>query len=166
MSDLSKWLAVLTMQGSTCRAVGAVGEKIAAHLLERSGYFIRVPDRRHAGDLHAIIPDTGQLVKIEVKTARRSKDKKWRFTLFKRGHTDARHSDVVMLLAASPAGFVTSFLVPAYFFAGQRQAVITSNPLHYAGKLAQFRQQGRLVLPDPSYPKFGHGAATTGHKRL
>lgn len=129
------------------RGVGAMGEKTAAHLLEQSGYqvsFCRVGEKR--GDLSVASLHTGEVFKVEVKTARRCKDGKWRFTLYLKAKIDHRHADVVILLAVLDSGRVIPFVVPTTFLMGQHQAVITSHPETYKGKLAVYRQKGVIQL--------------------
>jgi hypothetical protein len=129
------------------RGIGALGERLAAHLLERAGYLVshtRPGERR--GDLRVVDQTTGEIVRVEVKTARRSQDKKWRFTLRKRGHTDHRQSDIVILLAVMPSGRAIPFVVPVHVLRHQNQAVITSHPETYGGKLAVYRQRGEIQL--------------------
>lgn len=129
------------------RGIGALGEKTAAHLLEQSGYqvsFCQLKQKR--GDLRAVSTATGQIHQVEVKTARRCKDGKWRFTLWLKNKIDHRHADVVMLLAVLESGRVITFVVPVEQLADQHQAVITSHPEKYNGKLARYRQQGVIAL--------------------
>lgn len=129
------------------RGVGAMGEQTATHLLEQSGYqvsFCRVGEKR--GDLSAVSLHTGEVFKVEVKTARQCKDGKWRFTLWLKNKIDHRHADVVMLLAVLASGRVVPFVVPVDTLADQHQAVITSHPETYKGKLAAYRQQGVIQL--------------------
>lgn len=129
------------------RGMGIAGERTAQAMLERAGYLVsRAPI--HHGDLKAIDPDTGQVWFIEVKTARRSKDKKWRFPLKPGGNarTAPWFADVVCLLAVMPSCRVIPFIVPIGQLLYQCQAVITSHPETYAGKLAQYRQIGGLKL--------------------
>jgi len=83
--------------------------------------------------------DDGEIVRIEVKGARKGKDKKWHFTLFKEGHTDARKSNVVFLVQFHPGGIVALYLVPVAFFEGKTFACITSEAGKYRGKLRPFQ---------------------------
>lgn len=129
------------------RGIGALGEKTAAHLLKQSGYvvsFCQVGQKR--GDLRAVSTATGQVHQVEVKTARRGKDGKWRFTLYLAGKTDHRHADVLMLLAVLESGNIITFVVPVAQITDKHHAVITSHPATYAGKLAAYRQQGAIAL--------------------
>jgi len=125
------------------RGIGAMGERIAAQLLEKSSYqvsFTRPREKR--GDLRAVDPATGQVHLIEVKTARRCKDGKWRFTLYLKNKINHRHADTVMLLAVLESGRAIPFVIPSNILANQHQAVITSHPETYTGKLAAYRITG------------------------
>lgn len=126
--------------------IGTLGELTAKQLFAESGYFATRAQRRRAGDLAVVDRATGELHRVEVKTARRCVDGKWRFCLYKKGHTDHRDSDWVLLLAVRADGAVVPFLVPVAVLADQRQAVITSDPLHYSGKLARYRQSHQLSI--------------------
>lgn len=127
--------------------IGQLGETLAALLLEKNGYQVthtRIGQRR--GDLQVIDTD-GQIHRIEVKTARRSKDKKWRFLLYKQGEQDYRDADFVLLLAVTASGQTIPFLIPTAEI-GQRSIIcITSNPRQYTGRWAAFRRtESNLIL--------------------
>lgn len=121
--------------------IGKLGERLAALLLEQNGYIVshqRVGQRK--GDLKVIDPD-GQIHRIEVKTARRSKDRKWRFLLYKSGEQDYRNSDYVLLLAVTRSGDTVPFLIPVADLKQPRSIIcISSNPRRYSGKWAAYRQ--------------------------
>lgn len=127
------------------RTLGFAGEMTAAQLLTDSGYRV-ARSRRYEGDLKAQNPHTGELFRVEVKTAMCCRDRKWRFLLFKRsrfGSTDYRNSDIVLLLAVIESFQVVPFVVPvAALGCNRAQLVITSHPLRYAGWLAAFRRSG------------------------
>lgn len=127
-------------------ALGALGEQWARLKLESSGYAVRYERQPGQGDLTAVSRATGEIFHVEVKTARRCSDKKWRFLLWKKNKQDHRQADIVLLLAVLPTGHVVPFVVPSVNLAKQRQAVITSHPNRYGGKLSAFRQRGRLIL--------------------
>lgn len=123
-------------------AVGTLGELIAQKLLKDNGYYVQPVEKGQGlAGLRAIDQDTGQVFDVEVKTARRGKDRKWRFKLWKAGHTDHRKADVVILIALTKAGRAVSFIVPCSELTNQKQAVITSHPEDYGGKLAKFRRK-------------------------
>ena len=124
------------------RTLGRLGEFTVWNALERAGYHVRRA-RMFQGDLHAISPD-GEIFHVEVKTARRGGDGKWRACLQKRGCCDHKHADLVVLLAVCGVQAVP-FVIPAAKLPG-RQCVITSDPQRYAGRLAVFRQDTSLKL--------------------
>lgn len=136
------------------RHVGHLGEEWARIRLGDSGYDVvttRCGDKR--GDLVAIDRTTGEKRIVEVKTARRGKDGKWRFTLAKTGHTDHRNSDVVMALAVMTSGRVVPYVIPTDVLRDKRTVAITSHPDRYAGRYAPFKQSTALsleVMPCPA----------------
>lgn len=140
-------LTGMAVQLANCSrfSVGSAGEMTARLLFEQAGYAVRLAGRCN-GDLTVIDRETGESWSVEVKTARRSKDQKWRFTLIKAGHTNHGYADRVLLLAVLKSGRCVPFLVPVEALSTQRQAVITSHPESYAGKLAQYRKVGALTL--------------------
>lgn len=124
----------------SAQALGALGEQLCYHLLTARGYTVSgVHPGEHRGDLRAITP-AGEVLRVEVKTARRSRDGKWRFLLRKANKTDCSHSDVVILLCAMKTGYVVPFVIPTPALARRQQACITSDPYNYAGKYARYRQ--------------------------
>lgn len=129
------------------KALGCAGEIWVSEQLARAGWQVSFTrEREHRGDLRAVHPMTGEILKIEVKTARQGKDKKWRFTLVKQGCTDYRHADVLILLCALKSGHVVPFVIPVAEIPNRRQMCITSHPNSYAGDLARYRQTGGLSL--------------------
>jgi hypothetical protein len=123
-------------------SVGVAGELFIAASLEAAGYLVSTIHVR--GDLKVITPD-GEILYVEIKTARLSTDKKYRFTLYKKGHTDHRHADIVILVCILKSGDVVPFVVPAAAVRDQKQAVITSYPHTYAGRFAQYRQRPKSL---------------------
>jgi hypothetical protein len=122
------------------RQIGGIGEIWLSEALKNQGYEVTPGIQgQKRGDLLAIDPQSGEMTRIEVKTARKCKDGKWRFTLAKKGHTDHRHADKVALLAVLKTGDVVVFMIPVEEISRQQQAVITSHPERYNGKLAQWR---------------------------
>lgn len=126
-------------------AIGALGERAAAILLEKAGYAVSFTNQRQAGDLKAINTETGETYTIEVKTARRCSDRKWRFTLAKTGHTDHRHADFVILMCALKSGRMIPFVIPISELENQRAAVISSHPEDYSGKFSIYRQKAGSI---------------------
>ena len=122
---------------------GFAGEYFARHLFNRYGFIADVQTEKKRGDLRVCDPVTGECWKVEVKTARRRPDGRWAFQLFKRGKTDYRHSDYVMLLAVIGGGKVASFLIPVSSL-GTRNTITISNL--NTGKWADFRIKERMRL--------------------
>lgn len=129
-------------QARTAYQLGALGERIVLEALTKAGYEARPSERKRGEHFDVWAKDltTGEIFRIEVKIARPAKDKKYHFTLYKAGRTDHAHASWVVLLAVSNTGLPTPFVVPTQAIAHQRQAVITSHPLKYRGKLAPYRQ--------------------------
>lgn len=121
--------------------LGTQGEQLVYRAISQLGYKVTYTRRGwEHGDLRAIQPETGEILNIEVKTARQACDGKWRFTLLKRGCTSHAGVDFVILLAVVEWGKPVPFVIPQKAVAAQHQAVITSDPKRYAGKLACYRQ--------------------------
>lgn len=135
----------MTLLDCSHNELGERGELTAKILFRKAGYYVEKASER-CGDLRVTCTSTGQTWRVEVKTARRAKDYKWRFTLWKEGHTDHRYSDIVLLLAVTATGDVVPFVVPIAVLKDQNQAVISSEPHYYAGKLAAYRQLDTLAL--------------------
>lgn len=120
-------------------AVGAIGERWFMAKLEKQGYVTGLSQAGAPGDVRVVCPKTGLVTYVEVKTARRGKDGKWSFTLWKKGKTDHRRAHWVALLAVVTTGCVVVFMCPVGMLAQQKVAVISSDPRGYAGKLARWR---------------------------
>jgi len=118
-------------------AIGFAGELMLSMALQERGYECQIEHER--GDLTLYLPD-GRKTFIEVKNARKGTDHKWRFTLWKDGHCDHRAADLIALLCVLRSGFIVPFLVPVEELSYQRQAVITSYPPKYKGRLSHYRQ--------------------------
>jgi len=119
-------------------SVGMAGEALIALALQDCGYPVAVNHKR--GDIQVWTKDIKKTAYIEVKTARRGKDGKYRFTLLKNGCTDHRNADIVILVCLLKTGDAIPFVVPVTVLYEQKQCVITSDPWSYAGKLSPYRQ--------------------------
>lgn len=131
-------------------AIGVAGEVLVARTLEGMDFQVTVSHYR--GDLTVVTPD-GQIVYIEVKTARRAKDGVYRFTLWKRWQgrqcADHHRSDVVILLCVLKTGDAIPFVVPTPVLGNRHSVGITSFPADYRGWLVPYRQTLRtLSLPE------------------
>lgn len=134
-------LRILSLESNT--ALGDYGEQIAATLLRRLGYKVRI--HRHAGyDLTATNRLTGQVFKIEVKTARKHSDNKWRFTAIKNGHTHSKHSDIIICLQFE-YGCFTPYIIPVSDVANKPSICITSSAVKYAGKYRQYQSNWSIL---------------------
>lgn len=127
------------------RAVGTLGEHYAAALLASAGYVVgNTQPGQKRGDLLAVDPDTGECIRVEVKTARRAKNGQWQFLLHKHdrhGRTSCHHADVVILLCALKTGRAVPFVIPCNVIGKRQRISISSYPTTYAGKWAQYRQR-------------------------
>lgn len=131
------------LQSRKTNAVGVLGELIARKLLEQH-YIVKHPQESKTGDLHCIDPATGEVVYIEVKTARRNKRGRWRFQLWKKGKTSHKHSDYFLLLAIVHPTTVIPFLVPTSEITS-KSITISSEPIRYNGSYARYRQRSNSI---------------------
>lgn len=121
-------------------AIGALGEQLCYHALTARGYLVsNAHPKEHRGDLRIITRD-GQILRVEVKTARRSADGYYRATLRKPGKTDHGDSDVVILLCVMEAGYVVPFVIPTPLII-HKNTLAVGNPDTYRGKFARYRQR-------------------------
>lgn len=102
--------------------VGYVGEAYAQHRLELAGYRVTptLPNSKQ-GDLKVTNPETGEIVLVEIKTARRGV-KGWQFCLSRpKGNyykTDCTHADIVLLQLVGDSGLVVTYAIPSALLAG------------------------------------------------
>ena len=134
---------------------GNAGEAWAYAEFERAGYQVaRVRQGDQRGDLRVVDMESGEVWRIEVKSARRDKRGHWQVCLKRqikaRVCTDSAHSDYVLLLLFPKVGAPTPFLIPVAATHGARQIHIASDPRLYAGKWSAFRQLRGLKMPDIS----------------
>lgn len=123
-------------------AFGTLGEKWAALELERAGYsvgFAKINQKR--GDLRVVNPITGEIIRVEIKTARQGRCGRWQFNLVKNHHTSIKHADVVILLAVLKSGRPVHFIIPVQQISNTKKITIPSHPESYAGRYAVFRRR-------------------------
>lgn len=113
--------------------LGIMGERLIVRWLLYLGWWAVLGG---VSDITALSPN-GKVINIEVKTARKNKDGKWRFTLYKRNHTNHRVSDYVILIAIGQSSSI--FVIPTNDIKDRTSIAITSNPKTYAGKFAAYR---------------------------
>lgn len=136
---------LIPVRDMTRAQLGYMGEKTAAAALRSAGYRV-APGKPLGGDLHVIDSETGEVLYIEIKTARRGCDGKWRATLIKAGKTDHRICDLVVLLTIVEGRQIVPFVIPVGVL-DKPHIVITSDPRTYHGRLATYRQLEGLRLP-------------------
>lgn len=131
---------------------GAAGERLVGIALELKGYKVQ-PNKMgtHCGDLRAISPD-GEILRVEVKTARPTAEG-YRFCLRRKGKTDFRHADIVVLLCVEPSGQVVPFVMPSRALASKTSIGINKKVREYSGRWATFRQ--RLESIDLQFQAIG-----------
>ena len=81
---------------------------------------------------------------IEVKTARKGKDGKYRARLYKPGSQDHRKSDYVVFVLLDDR--VYFYVIPTDDIRDHVQLTITSHPNTYNGKYAQYKQESLACL--------------------
>lgn len=86
--------------------LGKQGEREIERLLVDAGY--KVKDGYDGCDRTVVNPSTGEMLHIEIKTARKSL-KGYQFCVRKDGHTSVDFSDLVILLCVHDSGRVRSF---------------------------------------------------------
>lgn len=121
---------------------GRLGEYLVRAILASQGYGVKFPEKKCQGDLHATDLTTGEIIKLEVKTATRTARGDYQAILHKSdkyGGTDCHHADIVILVCVTNSGSMTFFVVPADEIK-TKSLTITGNPHEYRGKYSQFRQ--------------------------
>jgi len=144
-------LASLTFIMATDRvSLGVVGEQYAKILLEAHGYLAEIDHQRRRGDLRVTTPD-GEILRVEVKTARLSKRKYFEYGLkiFSNGRlrTDCTNCDALLLLGVRPTGLVEFYVVPVKAAANIKVIKIPGKKSRFHSNWKQYRQfEGSLNL--------------------
>jgi hypothetical protein len=120
---------------------GNFGEDYVYRLLVNSGYIVRRTAKfAFSGDLEVIDPYTGEIFKIEVKTANQHPVKNYfHFCLRKTGKTDCTYSDFVILVCIDKEGKIYLYCAHCNCFNGAQLVTVSSHPTKYKGKYAAFR---------------------------
>lgn len=92
---------------------GYYGEKFIAELYKFFGYKVIHHKIGKGWDLTVIDKLTGEKFRVEVKSSRRNKDGRFVFNLYKRNHTDARKSDLVVFLLVEANGNIHLVIKPS-----------------------------------------------------
>lgn len=136
--DKAAGLFIAQALQSKPQTLGVHGEQVAMALFEKNGYRVLRPGIK-SGDLLVVHLETGEVNKIEVKTARRNSAGRWQFNLRKKGKTDSRYSDYVLLMAVIVSGRVVPFLIPSEEVSARSQVTLFSHPDRYNGKYSDYR---------------------------
>lgn len=120
----------------THTALGAFGEYLVARLLAEQGW--RQLEHHKRGDLTMANCD-GEIIDVEVKTARRGVNGHWQFCLKKAGHTDCSAADIIVLLAVLDCGKPVPFVIPQSDLT-TKMLSIPKSPTNYSGRYARYRQ--------------------------
>jgi len=140
-------------QRCTLKGLGTAGEQFARLVLSTGETIVTdtANDRDKKGDLRVLNTTTGEVVRIEVKTARRDSQNKYQACLHRqvksRVCTDAQHSNfVLMLCAVSDGSFPVMFLIPTEAIVGMKTLAITGSPYSYTGKWSKFRVRPETIM--------------------
>jgi hypothetical protein len=126
--------------------LGHLGELLLQAELEYQGWGrVQLSDEKLRGDVSGIHPKTGEIVRFEVKSAKRGSQGGWQFCLNKGSKTACSHADYVFLIVVDEHGGIYRYLVPSAFFGRITQISISSHPTAYKGKLAAFRMRSEQI---------------------
>lgn len=119
--------------------LGNAGERLAIALFKDNGFLAEKESEKFKGDIRVVSPTTGEVIKVEVKTARKAENgrERWQFCLNRDGMTSCLYSDFCLLFAVLRGG-VAAYLVPKQAL-GKLKVIEISNPKKYKGKLAKFK---------------------------
>lgn len=123
--------------------LGAWGELYVMGRLIEAGWSADFGQQGRDSDVVAISPQ-GIVHQIEVKSARKGKDNKWRATLIKDGHTNHNKADVVVFICQN-SDELTFFVVPVEEIRDCRVMVISSNPRTYNGRWSAYRKESLVI---------------------
>jgi hypothetical protein len=126
--------------------LGDLGEELLKAKLQEQGWHnVALADEKFRGDVAGTHPETGEIVRFEVKAAKRGSQKGWQFCLNKANKTACGYSDFVFLIVVDEQGKIYSYLVPAEFFGRITKVSVSSHPTAYKGKLAPFRLRSESI---------------------
>lgn len=127
--------------------LGLSGEALVATIFRLRGYFVQhtAYNQSECGDLRITDTRTGVSLSIEVKTAKRGKNRRsWQFCMMKKGHTNCRKSDLTVLVAIDDHNRPFLYIIPScVIFA--KNITLPSHPTAYKGKYAAFRQYDQTL---------------------
>jgi len=117
---------------TTHNQLGAWGEKYVWHECRKAGFDVKSNDGG-GGDLMI------NGLRIEVKIAAQGHDRRYRFCLCNKGHSDHRRADIVVLLAIASSGLIHSFVLPIEALTN-KDFVTIPTLRGYKGKYAEYRK--------------------------
>jgi hypothetical protein len=132
--------------------MGMAGEEYAKSQLMRMGYVVTYPTEKKQGDLRVKDPATGEVVRVEIKTARRGKDG-WQFCLNRwdgtRSKTDCTQTDITILQLVGDSGLVMTYAIPSALLAGIKKTsfrrITPTARNRWAGYLSDYRIFGGVA---------------------
>lgn len=113
--SISNWLFSQITRCKHTKHLGWLGEQIVKELIPASRFSVYKPKARYAGDLWLTDRRTGELLKVEVKTAQMNKRSRFEFKLRKNdkhGVTDISHADAVIFFCIHPSGLFWFYFIP------------------------------------------------------
>jgi hypothetical protein len=123
-----------------------LGEWLLHAYLQLQGWHrVAFASEKRRGDVSGVHPKTGEIIRFEVKVARRGSQKAWQFCLNKAKKTACSDSDFVFLIVIDGNGAIYHYLVPSAFFGRISKFTLSSHPTAYKGKLAAFRLRSETI---------------------
>jgi Holliday junction resolvase-like predicted endonuclease len=116
---------------------GNYGESLVQLFLKMCGFNAIKPVGNGCGDL--LVTNDSKSICVEIKTAHKGRDNKWRFTLEKTKHYGITENINFLVLVALTDDESVFFVIPADVIRGRRHIVITSNPKTYSGMFSEYR---------------------------
>jgi Holliday junction resolvase-like predicted endonuclease len=116
---------------------GNYGESLVQLFLKMCGFNAIKPVDNGCGDL--LVTNDSKSICVEIKTAHKGRDNKWRFTLEKHKHMGITENINFLVLVALIDDESVFFVIPADVIRGRRHIVITSNPKTYSGMFSEYR---------------------------
>jgi hypothetical protein len=118
---------------------GNYGERLLINFFNLLGYDARKIMDFYCGDIRVKNPYTGKQVNVEVKTANKSKENTWKFTLEKPNRAGITDKIDFVILVAIVDHRVVMFIIPCENIRGKRSIKISSNPYTYTGIYDKYR---------------------------
>lgn len=127
---------------------GELGESLFCAMLGDKWHAVK-PSDCHCGDYWITDKTTGETLKVEIKTSKKSKAGRYNFSLKKSdkyGKTDYQDSDLLVMIAIDNAGNPFAYVIPTQAL-NVKKVCIPTHPTRYGGKYAKWLQRGKEVKP-------------------